>query len=80
MKLSIKFWEKLKDKFYKAWKNQVYQCSEISIFKYNCKNNNDVLKNMGNKSSHTSFGHNPTLNSKLIESEPGLQIYQNSEG
>ena len=35
---------------------------------------------MGNKTSEHSYGTNPTLTSKLIESEPGLQIYQAPEG
>lgn len=35
---------------------------------------------MGNKNANTSYGTNPTVDCKVIESEPGVQIFQNAEG
>ena len=35
---------------------------------------------MGNIADNTYYGTNPTLKCKLIESEPGVQIFQNAEG
>lgn len=34
---------------------------------------------MGN-STNAAYGRNPTVDSKLIDSEPGVQIYQNGQG
>lgn len=35
---------------------------------------------MGNTNGDAAFGVDPTPQAKLIESEPGLQIYQNQQG